>query len=52
LVLRQLRRRIGRLTPAQEGQIHSLGNQDLEALAEALLDFSAAADLDLWLAGR
>ena len=52
LVLRQLRRRIGRLTPAQEGQIRNLGNQDLEALAEALLDFSAASDLDLWLASR
>ncbi len=52
MVLRLLRRRVGRLTPEQEGQIQRLGDDALVALAEALLDFTAAADLDRWLAAH
>jgi predicted transposase/invertase (TIGR01784 family) len=49
LVLRQLRRRFGTLTPVQEARIQALSVTDLEALGEALLDFQTAADLTAWL---
>ena len=49
LVLRQLRRRFGTLTPAQETRIQALSVTDLEALGEALLDFQTAVDLTAWL---
>ena len=50
ITLRQLRRRCGGLTPSQEARIRALPLPQLEALAEALLDFQAAADLETWLA--
>ena len=49
LVLRQLRRRLGPLTPAQETRIQALPVTELENLGEALLDFQTAADLTAWL---
>jgi predicted transposase/invertase (TIGR01784 family) len=49
LVLRQLRRRFGPLTPAQETRIQALPVTELETLGEALLDFQTAADLTAWL---
>ena len=49
LVLRQLRRRLGPLTPAQETRIQALSVTDLEALGEALLDFQTADELAAWL---
>jgi hypothetical protein len=50
LILRLLKRRFGPLTPAREESIVSLSLERLEDLGEALLDFTASADLDDWLA--
>ena len=52
ITLRQLRRRCGGLTPSQEARIRPLPLPQLEALAEALLDFQGADDLEAWLASR
>ena len=49
LVIRQLNRRIGSITPAQEATIGNLSLEQLEALGEALLDFTAPSDLENWL---
>ncbi|MEH2294751.1 DUF4351 domain-containing protein [Nostoc sp.] len=49
LVLRQLQKRVGELPQQVREQIHSLSLEQLEALGEALLDFSAIADLLNWL---
>jgi predicted transposase YdaD len=49
LVLRLLKRRLGTLTAAQQGQVERLSVADLGALGEDLLDFTRAADLDQWL---
>jgi predicted transposase YdaD len=50
LTMRLLQRRCGGLTPSQEARIRALPLPQLEALAEALLDFQGAADLEAWLA--
>ncbi|MFN6337257.1 MAG: DUF4351 domain-containing protein, partial [Cyanobacteriota bacterium] len=50
--LRQLKLRCGPLTPEQATRIQSLPLADLEALADALLDFQGPADLTAWLAHR
>ncbi len=50
ITLRQLRRRCSGLTPSQEARIRALPLPQLEALAEALLDFKGADDLEAWLA--
>ncbi|MCP9923548.1 DUF2887 domain-containing protein [Synechococcus lacustris] len=49
VVLRLLQRRCGPINPSQEAMIRALPLEQLEALAEALLDFSGAADLTAWL---
>jgi predicted transposase YdaD len=50
LALRQLQRRFGALPPAaQQAQIQALPLAQLEALAEALLDFQSPNDLTAWL---
>jgi predicted transposase YdaD len=49
LVLRQLTRKCGQLTPAQVAQVEGLELEALERLGEDLLDFSGAADLGAWL---
>ncbi len=49
LVLRQLVRRVGSVTPAQEGAIRNLRLGQIEALGEALLDFGKQSDLTRWL---
>jgi predicted transposase YdaD len=49
LVLRQLTRRIGEVAPALRSQVQSLSLIQIEALGEALLDFSAPSDLVNWL---
>ena len=49
LVLRQLRRRLGDLEPADVAMVERLEVTKLELLAEALLDFGSAADLAVWL---
>ena len=52
LISRQLQRRIGGLTEAQQEQIKALPVEPLEDLGEALLDFTAAEDLDAWLSAH
>jgi predicted transposase YdaD len=49
VILRQLDRRIGNVSTDLQSQIRSLSLYQLEALAEALLDFSQPADLLYWL---
>ena len=52
MILRQLQRRCGPLSTEQQSQIQALPLAELEALAEALLDFQGAADLTAWLSQR
>jgi heme oxygenase len=52
LVKRLLKRRLGDLSPAAMKQLSTLRTEQLEHLAEALLDFSTAGDLEKWLARR
>jgi len=49
LILRLLTRRIGEVAPEMRLQVQALSLAQLEALGEALLDFSEPADLDEWL---
>jgi predicted transposase YdaD len=49
LILRQLTRRIGEVAPEIRAQVQALSLTQLEALGEALLDFSEPVDLDKWL---
>lgn len=49
LVLRLLQRRLGELEPSVVEQIRALSLPAVEALAEALLEFSTLADLESWL---
>jgi predicted transposase YdaD len=49
VTLRQLNRRCGPLSEATTARIQALPLEQLEALAEALLDFSGSADLAAWL---
>ena len=50
VTMRQLNRRCGPLSDATTARIQSLPLEQLETLAEALLDFNGPADLALWLA--
>jgi predicted transposase YdaD len=50
LVLRLLKRRLGELSISQEEQVKGLSVEQLEALGEALLDFTVMADLEGYLA--
>lgn len=52
IVLRQLNRRVGNIPDAVLSQIQGLSVEQLEALADALLDFSTLADLQGWLQGE
>jgi predicted transposase/invertase (TIGR01784 family) len=49
LILRLLARRIGDVTPNLQSQIQCLSLNQLESLGDALLDFSHADDLVVWL---
>ena len=49
IVLRQINRCCGQLPIAQLAQIKSLPINDIENLAEALLDFKGMDDLEIWL---
>ncbi len=49
VTLRLLNRRCGPLSEATIAQIQSLPLEQLEALADALLDFQGPADLAAWL---
>ena len=50
VTLRQLNRRCGPLSEATTAEIQGLPLEQLEALADAVLDFSGPADLTAWLA--
>lgn len=52
MTLRQLTRRCGPLDDVTIARIQALPLERLEALANALLDFSGAADLAAWLAAE
>jgi hypothetical protein len=52
LVIKLLNRRIGELNPPVIEQIRKLPVEQLEELAEALLDFSTVANLQQWLQSR
>ncbi len=49
LVLRQLSRRLGQLSPEVISRVETLALPKLEELGEALLDFSSSDDLMTWL---
>lgn len=49
LILRQLQRRCGELSPLLRGQVMSLAIPQLDALGEALLEFRHLPDLEQWL---
>ncbi|MBO3462988.1 DUF4351 domain-containing protein [Aetokthonos hydrillicola Thurmond2011] len=49
LVLRLLNRRIGEINSSLVERVGGLSIEQLEELGEALLDFSAVADLEAWL---
>jgi predicted transposase YdaD len=48
----QTLRRIGEVTPERRSQIQALSLPQLEALGEALLDFTKSDDLDEWMRSR
>ena len=52
MTLRLLNRRCAPLTAATTAQIQALPVDQLEALADALLDFQGPADLSAWLAAH
>lgn len=52
VVLRLLNRRVGNIPDAFLSQIQELSVEQLEALGDALLDFSTLADLERWLQGE
>jgi predicted transposase YdaD len=49
LILRQLTRKYGTLTPEVNQQIRALTITELGDLGEALLDFVEISDLEIWL---
>ncbi|MFM7794768.1 MAG: DUF4351 domain-containing protein, partial [Microcystis panniformis] len=49
LILRQIKRKLGEINPSLETKIMELSIDDIEALAEALFDFSTVEDLINWL---
>jgi predicted transposase YdaD len=49
LTPRQLQRRCGNLSPEQQARLQGLPLGELEALADALLDFQAPEDINAWL---
>ncbi|RUT00822.1 hypothetical protein DSM106972_072310 [Dulcicalothrix desertica PCC 7102] len=51
LVTRQLNRRLGNIDEATKERVRSLSTEELERLAEELLDFTSVTDLTNWLSG-
>jgi flagellar biosynthesis/type III secretory pathway protein FliH len=49
LILRLLNRRLGNIDSSLIEQVQGLSIEQLEALGEALLDFSSVAELEVWL---
>ncbi|MEH2303191.1 MAG: DUF2887 domain-containing protein [Nostoc sp.] len=52
LILKLLNRKVGAIPDQLQTQIQALSLEQLEGLGEALLDFSAIADLEGWLQGQ
>jgi predicted transposase YdaD len=52
VVLKQLQRKLGELSDEIQAQIMALSIEQLELLAEALLDFSKLENLTAWLAAH
>ncbi|MBN3927847.1 DUF4351 domain-containing protein [Nostoc sp. NMS4] len=52
LVTRQLNRRLANIDNALLDRVRSLSIEELEGLAEALLDFTSITDLTNWLSVR
>ena len=50
LVLRQLTRRLGMLSPLTRARLTQLRSEQILNLADALLDFQSLDDLEQWLA--
>ena len=49
LILRLLARRCGALSTQQKSRVMILSKEQLDALGDALLDFTDSTDLDAWL---
>jgi predicted transposase YdaD len=49
LVIKQLDRKLGNITPEIRSRVNNLSIEQLESLGEALLDFSQMSDLMDWL---
>ncbi len=49
LILKQLTRKIGNLSPQLQARVSALEIDRLESLGEALLDFTSMSDLESWL---
>jgi predicted transposase/invertase (TIGR01784 family) len=49
LVLKQLNRKLGALSPQLQAQVAVFSIEKVESLGEALLDFNSTADLESWL---
>lgn len=49
LVLKQLNRKLGNLSPQVQTRVLALEIERVESLGEALLDFTSMADLEAWL---
>ncbi len=49
LILRQLKKRVGELSPEVRQSVENLSIEQLENLGEALLDFNSMVDLENWL---
>lgn len=49
LLKRQIQRRFGTITPAQQVRLEQLDRDRLDRLGEDLLDFTRIEDLDDWL---
>jgi len=52
LVIRQLNRKVGKLSKPLLTKVEALSLEQLEELSEALLDFSTVANLEEWLKAR
>jgi Domain of unknown function (DUF4351) len=50
LVIKQLTRKLGNLSPELLARVNGLKLDRVEALAEDLLDFTSVGDLERWLA--
>ncbi len=49
LITRLLNRRLGNVSDTEVERLRGLSIEELEALGEALLDFTSVADLTSWL---